>query len=127
MMTLEQANEITSGYSDLIELAIPIANRLAKVKGYDHEFDRFELSYNGGGEIDAEWSEYIGCGDYDGHEMEIPLEYLFDDDFIKKAEEEQKLADERAKEAYNQREKDRKNAADNREKEQYLKLKEKWG
>jgi hypothetical protein len=127
---VEQAEALIEQYQELMRKAAPIATRLAKLQGYSNTIDEDECRIDEYGDIIAEWEEYLGCSSYEDHSITVPLEYLFDDDYLTKAEEKQRREDEEKKRRYEEEQRIKKEKAakekEERDRKKYLELKAKY-
>ena len=83
---IEDAQNIIDGFEALRELAQPIAEEIAKLENKPGQIDDEEITIEDG-VLYANWETYC-CGGSDYHSVRIPLEYLFDDDWLKEAQSE---------------------------------------
>lgn len=123
--TYDKAYEAIALTEELIERAAPVAKLMAELRDYKSYPDQDDISIQDG-EIVAQWTIYYGCGDYEDEYMTIPLEYLYDDNWVKDMNEQLML--EREKKVAEERARKERAEADRleRERQQYLKLKEKF-
>ncbi len=125
-MNIKDAEKILEQVEELQERAAKIATQLIDIEHQvKYHVDADEITVESG-KLYARWETYC-CGDSDSHEMAIPLEYLFDEEWQRDAEE--RIQQRRAEEDEARRIRDAKAklAAVERERKQYLKLKEKFG
>lgn len=126
MNTIEEAQALIEQFEQLQERAAKVATTLIQLEhNRSTTIDSDEVILECGG-LYANWEEYCGCGDYDSHHTHIPLNYLFDKNWVEEASAiiQQREADAAKKEQ--ERIKKAEKATVDRERKQYLKLKAKY-
>lgn len=80
---IEDVQKTIKQFEELQQLATPVAQELAKLENYPGQIldEEIVVEY---GALYAKWETYI-CGGSDYHEIKIPLEYLFDDEWLEEA------------------------------------------
>lgn len=126
-MKLEDAEKIIEGFEELQEMAAPIAADMLSLE-LDHPcaVDPEEITVDGG-QLYVNYEEYFGCGNYENHSRVIPLEYLFDPEWEKKAKIELARRHEEKMEKKRLAKEKAKRAKEDRERREYLKLQLKYG
>lgn len=125
-MNITDAENIVEQFEELQRMAAPIAKQLIAIQHRsDYHVDPDQISVEDGA-LMANWETFC-CGDSEYHDIYIPLKYLFDEDWQKDAQEQ--IDKQRAAEAEVKRVRAEKAklATAERERQQYLKLKEKFG
>lgn len=125
-MKIEDAEKIIEGFEELQKIAAPVATRLIELQeGIKEEIEPDEITIEYG-DLYAKWTEWGRCGDYDERSTLIPLDYLFDENWMAKAGEEIRRKREEKAEKERLAKLKEEEAKRNRELNQYLKLKEKY-
>lgn len=126
MKTVEDAVRIIEQFEELQEKAASVATQMIELK------EERPCSIDGDditvecGRLYANWEYYHGCDDYESRQLEIPIEYLFDEIWMDKAKE--KIKEERRMKiilAMKREERERQEALD-RDRKHYLELKDKF-
>ncbi len=83
--TIDEAYELMEQFEELQRRAVPVAEQLFEIEN-DRcvSIDQEEITVESGG-LYANFTEYGRCGHYEEHSLHIPLEHLFDTEWMDKA------------------------------------------
>jgi hypothetical protein len=124
--SIEQAEDLLELVEELRQRATPIAKLMSELKGYRYHPDIDEIVITDEG-IYANWTTDYCCGESEEDSMHIPLDYLFNDNWIDNAKAQIELEKRRQEEEARKRREREAAAKLERERKEYLKLKEKFG
>jgi hypothetical protein len=125
-MNIEDAENIIDGIEELQLLAVPVARQLLELEtGSYHSVDEDDIDVRYGC-LRVTYGTSC-CGEWEDNYETIPLEYLFDDNWMVEAKAEMERRKVAEAEALRIKKAKAKAAADNSEREQYLALKAKYG
>ena len=83
---IKEAQKIIDGFEELQSIALPVAQELSRLEHKPGQIIDEEIVIEDG-MLFARWDNYCrGCSDW--YEVKIPLEYLFDDEWLKEAKSE---------------------------------------
>lgn len=117
--------ELLGIIQQLQERAAKIATSMVKLKGGKTSIDAEDIRFENGA-IVTEYEEYLGCGDWDIHGINIPLSYFFDENYLDDAKEMIRKMEEEKKRKAEEDAARRKKEAEERERKKYLELKAKF-
>ncbi len=126
-MNITDAENVLKQFEELQRLAAPIATLVIKLKyGVDINIDADDIMLDGG-QLYVDWEIYHSYDDTESRQSRLPLEYIFDPDWITGARKQiQKKEEDDAKKEQARFIK-AKLATVARERKQYFKLKEQVG
>jgi len=82
--SIGEIKKFISQYEELQRSLEPIANTLLELRHSKSKIDFEDIQIQTGG-IFVDYEEYEGCGNYTEHSMQIPIEYLFEKDWVETA------------------------------------------
>ena len=91
----EQLDEFYEMWEEISSRAAKIATAINKLEGRKGTIDPDDI-YLDGSYLYAKYDEYLGCSEWEEHNIRIEDSYLFDDSFIEDAK--KKLAEKKRKE-----------------------------
>lgn len=80
---IEDVEKIIEQFEELQMIAVPVAQELAKLENEPGQISDEDINIEDG-LLYATWETYC-CGSSDYHSVRIPLEYIFDEDWLKEA------------------------------------------
>ena len=80
---IEDVEKFLEDFEELETLALPVGKELAELRGYYGQMFDGEIIIDCGNLCYR--YETGGRGDYDSHDIVIPIEYLFDDEWLEEA------------------------------------------
>jgi len=109
---------------EVAELVYKARNPNARYAPFDIEDCSIQIGCCG---IDIGWTEYSYCGDHERDSMYLPIEYLWNDDWVEKEKVKQEEEARKRKENEERQKKLQEAAAQKRKYDQYLELKKQFG